>query len=89
MELMLLFTRNGLSIIRKGDAEQTMLEGAPKTLPEFIDAVREGDTKYVDCSAAFSIVRRKEENLIEGVEGGGAAIFEDETEGTDIVLTFC
>ena len=88
MELMLFFTMNGLNIIRKGGAEKIKLEGAPKTLPEFIDIVREGGAELVACSAAFSIVGCKEEDLIEGVECGGVATFVDEAETADIVLTF-
>jgi len=85
MELMMFFTMNGLNIIRKGGAEKIKLEGAPKTLPEFIDIVREGGAELVACSAAFSIVGCKEEDLIEGVECGGVATFVDEAEGADIV----
>jgi predicted peroxiredoxin len=89
MELMMFFTMNGLNIIRKGGAEKIKLEGAPKTLPEFIEAVREGGAELVACSAAFPIVGCKEEDLIEGVECGGVATFVDEAEGADTVLTFC
>ncbi len=88
MELMMFFTMNGLNIVRKGGAEKIKLEGAPKTLQEFIDIVREGGAELVACSAAFSIVGCKEEDLIEGVECGGVATFVDEAEEADIVLTF-
>jgi len=89
MELMMFFTMNGLNIIRKGRAEKIKLEGAPKTLQDFINIVREGGAELVACSAAFSIVGCKEEDLIEGVECGGVATFVDEAETADIVLTFC
>ena len=39
MKLMLFFTMNGLNIVKKGGAEKIKLEGAPKSLPEFIDMV--------------------------------------------------
>jgi predicted peroxiredoxin len=89
MELMMFFTMNGLNIVRKGGAEKIKLEGAPKTLQEFINIVHEGGAELVACSAAFSIVGCKEEDLIEGVECGGVATFVDEAETADIVLTFC
>lgn len=89
MELMLFFTMNGLNIVRKGGAEKITLEGAPKTLQEFIDVLREGGANLVACSAAFPIVGCKEEDLIDGVECGGVATFVDEAEGADIVLTYC
>lgn len=88
MELMLFFTMSGLNVVRKGGAEKIKLEGAPKTLPEFIDVVREGGAKLVACSAAFPIAGCTEKDLIEGVEMGGVATFVDEAEGADIVLTF-
>lgn len=88
MELMLFFTMKGLNIVRKGGAEKIKLEGAPKTLVDFINAVREDGAELVACSAAFPIVGCKEEDLIEGVECGGVATFVDEAEGADIVLTF-
>jgi len=53
MELMLFFTLTGLNIIRKGGAEKIVVEGAPKTIPEFLDIVREGGAELVACSAAF------------------------------------
>ena len=88
-ELMLFFTMSGLNIVKKGGAEKIKLEGAPKTLPQFIDVVREAKAELVACSAAFPIVGCKEEDLIEGVECGGVATFVDEAESADIVLTFC
>lgn len=89
MEVMMFFTMNGLNIVKKGGAEKIKLEGAPKTLPEFIDFVREAKGEMVACSAAFPIVGCTEEDLIEGVECGGVARFVDEAKNADIVLTFC
>jgi predicted peroxiredoxin len=89
MEVMMFFTMNGLNIVKKGGAEKIKLEGAPKTLPEFIDFVREAKAEMVACSAAFPIVDCTEEDLIEGVECGGVARFVDEAKNAEIVLTFC
>jgi predicted peroxiredoxin len=88
MEVMLFFTMNGLNIVRKGGAERIELKGAPKTLPEFLDVMREGSAKLIACSAAFPVVGCKEDDLVEGVECGGVATFVDEAETADIVLTF-
>jgi predicted peroxiredoxin len=87
-EVMLFFTMSGLNIVRRGGAEKITLAGAPKTLTEFIDIVRQGGAKLVACSAAFPIVGCNEEDLIEGVECGGVVTFLDEAETADIVLTF-
>jgi predicted peroxiredoxin len=84
----LFFTLSGLNIIKKGGAEKIDLPGAPKTLPEFIQIMKEGKATFIACSAAFPIVGCKEEDLIEGVECGGVASFVSAAEEADVVLTF-
>ena len=88
MDLMLFFTMDGLNIVRKGGAEKIKIEGAPMTLPEFIDVAREEGANLVACSAAFPIVGCTEEDLIEGVECGGVVTFVEEALAADVVLTF-
>lgn len=88
MELMLFFTMSGLNIIKKGGAEAITLEGAPKSLPEFIETVKELGARMVACSAAFPIAKVTEADLIDGVEMGGVATFVTEAEEADVVLTF-
>jgi len=88
MDLVLFFTMSGLNIVKKGGAEKIVLEGAPKTLPEFIEIARAGGAKLLACSAAFPIADCREEDLIEGVECSGVASFVDEAESAAIVLTF-
>jgi predicted peroxiredoxin len=89
MELTLFFTMTGLNIVRKGGAEKIALPGAPKTIPEFLEIMREGGAKMIACSAAFPIVGIKEEDLIEGVECGGVATFVNVAQEASAVLTFC
>ena len=88
MEVTMFFTMNGLNIVRKGGAEKIVLSGAPKTLPEFIQTVRDAGANMIACSAAFPIVGIEEEDLIEGVECGGVATFVIAAEEADVVLTF-
>jgi predicted peroxiredoxin len=88
MEVTMFFTMSGLNIVKKDGAEKIVLRGAPKTLPEFIDVMREGGAKMIACSAAFPIAGIKEQDLIEGVECGGVATFMIGAEEADIVLTF-
>jgi predicted peroxiredoxin len=88
MELVLFFTMSGLNIIRTGGADAIRLDGAAKTLPEFIEAVKEGGATLLACSAAFPIVDCQEEDLIDGVECSGVATFVAEAEEADVVLTF-
>jgi predicted peroxiredoxin len=56
MNLFMFFTMTGLNIVKKGGAEKIKLEGAPKTLLEFINIMKEYGAKLVACSAAFPIV---------------------------------
>ena len=88
MEVNLFFTMSGLNIVKKGGAEKIGLEGAPKTLPEFIEIMQEGGANMIACSAAFPIVGIGEEDLIDGVECGGVATFVSGCEEADVVLTF-
>ena len=88
MEVTLFFTMSGLNIIRKGGAEKITISGAPKSLPEFIDILRDGGAKFIACSAAFAIIGIKEDDLVDGVECGGVATFVDAAQEADVVLTF-
>ena len=88
MELTMFFTLSGLNIIRKGGAEQIVLDGAPKPVPEFIEIVKEAGARLIACSAAFPIAKVEEKDLIDGVELGGVATFVDLAEEADVVLTF-
>ena len=82
------FTMGGLNSVRKGGAEKITLEGAPKTLPEFVDLVKELGARLVACSAAFGIAKMKQEELIDGVAVGGVATFIKDAQEADVVLTF-
>jgi predicted peroxiredoxin len=89
MELTLFFTLSGLNIIRKGRAEEIELSGAPNTLVNFLNIVRDNGARLIACSAAFPIVGVEEDDFIDGVEFGGVAEFVSLAEEADVVLTFC
>jgi predicted peroxiredoxin len=89
MDLTMFFTMTGLNIIRKGGAQKIILEGAAKTLPEFLELAKDGNAKMIACSAAFPIVGINEDDLIDGVECGGVATFVAAAEEAEVVLTFC
>ena len=88
MEVTLFFTMGGLNIVKKGGAEKITLDGAPKTLPQFVDLVKEMGAKLVACSAAFGIAKMAAEDLIEGIITGGVATFIKDAQEADVVLTF-
>jgi predicted peroxiredoxin len=89
MDLTLFFTMTGLNIVRKGGAEKIALPGAPKTMPEFLQVMKDGGARMIACSAAFPIVGIDEEGLADGVECGGVATFVAAAQDADVVLTFC
>jgi predicted peroxiredoxin len=88
MEVTLFFTMSGLNIVREGRAEKITLPGAPMTLPEFIEVMREGGTRLIACSAALPIVGMEEGEIIPGVEFGGVMTFVTRAHEADVVLTF-
>ena len=88
MEVSLFFTMSGLNIVKRGGAEKITLKGAPKTLPEFIEVVKEMGARLVACSAAFPIAGIDEKDLIDGVECGGVVTFVNGADEADITLTF-
>ncbi|OQX83779.1 MAG: hypothetical protein B6D63_05705 [Candidatus Latescibacteria bacterium 4484_7] len=88
MEVSMFFTMNGLNIIKKGGAEKITMNGSPKTLPEFIDIIKEAGSRLIACSAGFPIAGITEEDLIDGVEIGGVATFISLAEEADVVLSF-
>ncbi len=89
MEITMFFTLDGLNIIRKGGAEKIKLDGAPKTMPEFLQTMLDTGARMIACSAAFPMVGINETDLIDGVECGGVATFVSDAEEADVVLTFC
>ncbi len=88
MSVNLFFTMDGLNIVKKGGADAITLEGSPKTLPQFIDLLREGGARMIACTAAFPIVGCTKEDLIDGVECGGVTTFVSGAAEADVVLTF-
>jgi predicted peroxiredoxin len=88
MKVSMFFTMSGLKILKKGVAEKVLLPGAAKSLPEFIQDVREAGAKLIACSAAFPVANCREEDLIDGVECGGVVSFVDGASSADLVLTF-
>lgn len=89
MDLTLFFTLTGLNVIRRGYAEKIQLDGAPATLPKFIEQAKEFGARFIACSAAFPILGIEGNDFIEGVDFGGVAEFVSLAEEADIVLTFC
>jgi predicted peroxiredoxin len=88
MKTNLFFTMGGLHIVERGGAEKIHLEGAPRSLPEFLDLVREAGGRLVACTAALPMEGMGEEDIIDGVEFGGVATFVSGAEEADLVLTF-
>jgi peroxiredoxin family protein len=56
------------------------------TLPELLEACVEGDVRLIGCQMTMDVMGIKKEDLIDGVEIGGAAMFLEFAKDADITL---
>jgi peroxiredoxin family protein len=99
-EVGIFFTFEGLNIIhREGSKQLTMgpgkehfAEGFKKagvpSIGELLDIARESGVKMIGCQMTMDVMGVEKEQLIEGIEVGGAASFLDFAFDADITLSF-
>jgi peroxiredoxin family protein len=56
------------------------------SIPELIDACKEGDVKLIACQMTMDVMGVKREDLIDGIEVGGAATFLEHASKSNITL---
>ena len=56
------------------------------SIPELIDACKEGDVKLIACQMTMDVMGVKREDLIDGIEVGGAATFLEHASKSKITL---
>lgn len=99
-EVAIFFTFEGLNLIHK-DAHQHLpmpagkehfLEGLEEanapSIPEMLQMIQEMNVKLIACQMTMNVMRLKKEDLVDGVDVGGAATFLDFAESADVTLTF-
>jgi peroxiredoxin family protein len=56
------------------------------TLPELIQSARKAGVRMVACTMSMDLIGIKKEELIDGVEEGGVAMYLNEAEGGNVNL---
>lgn len=89
MDVMVWFTMDGTSQLKKGAAEQVKLD--PKsdvTLRTMLERAREEGVKLYVCQQSLGLFGMTEADLIEGIEMMGAATIIDLSLSADLVMYF-
>ena len=63
-----------------------MIVAERKTIPELIDTCQEFDVKLIGCQMTMDVMGVKKEELIDGIEVGGAAFFLEYASRSNITL---
>lgn len=89
MEVLVWFTMDGTSQLKKGAAEKVKLD--PKsdvTLKTMLERTKEEGVKLYVCQQSMTLFDMTEGDLLDGVEIMGAATIIDLTLGADVVMYF-
>jgi predicted peroxiredoxin len=89
MEVLVWFTMDGTSQLKKGAAEKVKLD--PKsdvTLKTMLERTKEEGVKLYVCQQSMTLFDMTEDDLLDGVEIMGAATIIDLTLGADVVMYF-
>lgn len=89
MEVLVWFTMDGTSQLKKGEAEKIKLD--PKsdvTLKTMLERTKEEGVKLYVCQQSMSLFSMTEDDLLDGVEIMGAATIIDLTLDADVVMYF-
>jgi hypothetical protein len=89
MEVLVWFTMDGTSQLKKGEAEKVRLD--PKSevsLKTMLERTKEEGVKLYVCQQSMALFGMTEADLLEGVEIMGAATIIDLTLRSDVVMYF-
>jgi len=89
MEVLVWFTMDGTSQLKKGAAEKVKLD--PKsdvTLKTMLERTKDEGVKLYVCQQSMTLFDMTEADLLDGVEIMGAATIIDLTLGADVVMYF-
>ncbi|GGA42891.1 hypothetical protein GCM10007416_14920 [Kroppenstedtia guangzhouensis] len=99
-EVSIFFTFEGLNIIHRqnhqhlqmGSGKEHFVQGFKRahvpSIGEILEIARESGVQMIACQMTMDVMGLKKEELIDGVEVGGAATFLDFAYDADITLTF-
>jgi uncharacterized protein len=87
-EVRMIFTIDGIMLLKRGVAEKTFAREGGKFISEFLKDAVEAGVKIYGCTPALELHDLTPDDLIDGVEmAGGAALLQWASESTT-VLTF-
>ncbi len=89
MEVVVWFTMDGTSQLKKGEAEKIKLDPrSDVTLQTMLERAKEEGIKLRVCQQSMTLFDMTEENLFDGVEIMGAATIIELALGSDLVMNF-
>jgi predicted peroxiredoxin len=87
-EVRMIFTIDGILLLKQGVAEQLFAREGGKYISEFMQEALDAGVKLYGCSPALELHDMTTDDLVEGVEmAGGAALMQWAAESS-VVLTF-
>ena len=87
-EVRMIFTIDGIMLLKKGVAEKTFAREGGKFISEFLKDAVDAGVKLYGCTPALELHDLTTDDLIDGIEmAGGAALLQWAAEATT-VLTF-
>jgi uncharacterized protein len=87
-EVRMIFTIDGILLLKKGIAEETFAKEGGKYVSEYLKDAVDAGVQIFACTPALELHDLSREDLIDGVEmAGGAALLQWASE-SQIVLTF-
>jgi peroxiredoxin family protein len=100
MDVIIFFTFAGINLIHKGaygvlplPADMAGVEEAFKvhnvpTVPDLVAIAQELGVKLIGCQMTMDLMNLSKDDLVDGVEVGGAATFLASAQDADVTLTF-
>jgi len=89
MEVLVWFTMDGTSQLKKGAAEKIKLDAkSDVTLKTMLERTKDEGVKLYVCQQSMTLFDMTEADLLDGVEIMGAATIIDLTLGADVVMYF-
>lgn len=78
----------GMTAVATAMMKNWMGKANVMTVPQFLDACFKGGVRMIGCQMTMDVMGVKREDLLDGVEIGGAATFLDYAADADITLSF-
>lgn len=89
MDVTLWFTMEGVSQLKKGEAEKVeLVQGSGVTLKTWLDRARDAGVNFMVCAQAMEAEGLSMEDIIDGCELAGAASIVDLSLAADQVMYF-